>query len=59
MRPNKPYIKTRTYNSILASEHHHKQTNEPWKYSYNKQEDVYPRVKLAQIRKSCIDLSKY
>ncbi len=48
-----------TENKIIASVNHRKLANEPWKYSYNKQDSVYPNIKLAQIRKSCIDLSKY
>ena len=30
-----------------------------WKYSFKKENNVYPNIRLQQIRKSCIDLSKY
>jgi hypothetical protein len=49
----------KTENWRNVSSDHRKLVNEPWKYSFNKKESVYPNIKLSQIRKSCIDLSKY
>jgi len=34
-------------------------TLNPWKYSYKKDLVSNPHIKLLQIRKSCVDLSKY
>ena len=45
-------------NYILSNENRKIHPN-PWKYSYKKSINVYPNIKLQQIRKSCVDLSKY
>lgn len=50
-------FKTPSY--VLANEKFRKLAVDPWKYSYKKENTVYPNIKLQQIRKSCIDLSKY
>ena len=45
-------------NYILSKENQQIHSN-PWKYHYKKSINVYPNIKLQQIRKSCVDLSKY
>ncbi len=45
-------------NYMLSNENHTAMAS-PWKYSYKKSINVYPNIKLQQIRKSCVDLSKY